>query len=207
MGRVAVLAALLAGACAEAPPAATGAGAAAAPGTGAERLVMPPALPGWSMTTPSIRIPESAPDARPAMAERAVAPDPATVQPIAAPPPAIMAAAPNRSTAPPILAAAAPKPRPVATPQAVPVPASLRGEPRVQLVAAGSEAEAQAHWAGFTLRLPDLAEGRVPEILALERPGQATIWRLRIGGFADPGEARAWCDRLRERGRTCWVSG
>jgi cell division septation protein DedD len=77
----------------------------------------------------------------------------------------------------------------------------------VQLVAAGSEAEARAHWAAFVQRLPDLAEGREPFILPFERPGQPTVWRLRAGGFASAAEAQAWCDRLRARGAACWVSG
>ncbi len=226
-----LLAAMLACACATVPPdQATGAGPAGEP------LVMPPALPARAMAVPVIAVPEAAASAGPAETPLPVAatpPAPATVAtpaapvtrvavatPVEAPPPVVVpapasapeppavppAAAPVAAAAPVIqaaVAAPAPIPEPVATPRA----AGPRDAPRVQLVAAGSEAEARAHWGSFAQRLPDLAEGRVPHVLAVERPGQAPIWRLRVGGFADAAEARAWCERLRARGGNCWVSG
>ncbi len=168
------------------------------PGTGpaGEPLVMPPALPARAMAVPAIAVPEAAaiPAIAPeptavAVAAPAIAPEP----PAPAPPAAVAAAAPVAATRPAI-APEGPRERP-------------REGPRVQLVAAGSEAEARAHWSGFVQRLPDLAEGREPYFVASERPGQAMIWRLRVGGFADAGEARAWCERLRARGGNCWVAG
>jgi hypothetical protein len=190
-----LLAAILACACAAVPPETT-----AEPAVEAERLVMPPALPGRAMSTPVIPVPEAAARAAPAEPPPVVA----LAGPVIAPEPPAVQSRPAVAAAPPAVQAAA-EPHPVAMPRAA--PGSFRGGPHVQLVAAGSAAEARAHWSGLVQRLPDLAEGRTPHILAFERAGQATIWRLRIGGFGDAGEARAWCERLRARGGNCWVAG
>jgi hypothetical protein len=195
------LALLLIG-CAAAPPD-------AAPVAAEERLVMPPALPARLAAVPPLaEWPAAAPlPARPAMpaVEVAASPPPdrpaAPASPPIPPPPAALPPAPM-----PAAVAEAPAPPPAPRREA-PVPAGRGGGAQVQLVAAGTEAEARAHWAGFAQRLPDLAEGRSPQVIAFERPGQATIWRLRLGGFADAAEARAWCEALRARGGSCWVAG
>lgn len=190
-----LLAALLACGCAAVP-----AEIPDEPAVEAERLVMPPALPGRAMATPRLAVPDAGPVAAAVEPPTAVTPAPPAGSPPA--PPTVVA-----PTAPLVPAATAPPSAPAASPRPSAPPAGGRDGPRVQLVAAGSEAEARAHWASFVQRLPDLAEGRVPQILGFERPGQATIWRLRVGGFTDAGEAGAWCDRLRARGGTCWVAG
>lgn len=181
-----LLALLLACGCA-AVPADLGPGM----GPGGEALVMPPALPARALAVPAIAVPEAA-------AMPASVPEAPVVTPVAA----VIAPAPPEPPAPALAASI-----PAAAPVAANRPAIAREGPQVQLVAAGSEAEARAHWSGFAQRLPDLAEGREPQILAVERPGQAMIWRLRVGGFADAGAAHAWCERLRARGGSCWVSG
>jgi hypothetical protein len=126
-----------------------------------------------------------------------------------APDPAPIAEAPAPATepppAPPVVVASAPPPEPIPRPPAA--PREPREGPRVQLVAAGSEAEAMRHWARLTQQLPELTEGRTPLVLTLERPDQPTVFRLRLGGFASAEAAQAWCAQLRARGSACWVSG
>jgi hypothetical protein len=76
----------------------------------------------------------------------------------------------------------------------------------VQITAAGSEAEAQRHWDNFAARLPDLAAGRTPLILRVERENAPPIFRLRLAGFANREEAERFCARLAERQLACWIS-
>ncbi|NGM20417.1 SPOR domain-containing protein [Roseomonas stagni] len=114
--------------------------------------------------------------------------------------PAPSAAAPPDAPAPPIILATLPEPSATR-----PAPATPSG-PRVQIAAAGSEAEAQRHWAGFATRLPDLAAGRTPVILRVEREAAPPIFRLRVAGFANREEAERFCARLAERQLPCWVS-
>jgi hypothetical protein len=171
---------MLPAACAPQPPEDL---AVAEPAAPEARIVMPPALPGLLSDAVTVR-PLLLAETRPADSPRAPS---VVVLPLPAP-----AAEPAAATA-----AAAPRPPRLAAP----------GGPQVQLVAAGSEAEATAHWNGFAQRAPDLAEGRSPLVLAFERPGLPTVWRLRVGGFESAGAAGAWCGRLRARGIACWVSG
>ncbi len=91
-------------------------------------------------------------------------------------------------------------------PPAPPRPAPAPGL-HVQITAAGSEAEAQRHWDSFATRLPDLAAGRTPIILRLDRDNAPPVFRLRLGGFANREEAERFCTRLAERQLPCWISG
>ncbi|MBS7812470.1 SPOR domain-containing protein [Roseococcus pinisoli] len=134
------------------------------------------------------------------------APPPA---PAAAPAPAPVAAAPvqHAPAAAPAPVAAVPAPRvapapaqPAARPAAA-APAT-GGRFMVQLSAAGSEQAARTEWTRLQRRAPDLA-GRSPIVTRFERDGQATLWRLRTGGFADQAAARAFCAQLREKSVAC----
>lgn len=179
------------------PPETTGAGIPEA--EAAERPLPPPALPGRvAALPPRIALPMAPAAAQPPA-------EPAPIVGPAAEEPTVPAAA---ALVPPSVAQAPPAPAPRADPALAGVagPAAGREGPLVQLVAAGSEAEARAYWAGFVQRLPDLAEGAIPRILPFERPGQPTVWRLRLGGFANAEAAQAWCERLRARGSGCWVA-
>jgi Flp pilus assembly protein TadD len=82
----------------------------------------------------------------------------------------------------------------------------LPGDYQVQLVAAGSEAQAQAEWDHLAARHPGLLAERAPSIQRFQRPDGTTVWRLRTGGFADPTSAQAFCLRLRAAGASCWVA-
>ncbi|WP_424812604.1 SPOR domain-containing protein [Roseococcus sp. YIM B11640] len=118
--------------------------------------------------------------------------------PAAAPQPAAPAAAPAAVAPPAPARASAPAP---AQQAARPAPAA-GGRAQVQLSAAASEEGAKAEWARLQRRAPELA-GRSPVVTKFERDGQATMWRLRTGGFADQAAARAFCGQLRERGVNC----
>jgi hypothetical protein len=225
MRHAAILLVLALGACAageEAAGEARGEAQAANPplaASGHDPMVLPPALPGMALATPRIEMPatQAAAAVDPALRiepvfriERAPAAERAAPAATAAPPGPAAAVPPPAAPAPAVPPpAASPAPPPAAPPPAAapaPTPAGREGA-RVQLVAAGSQAEAERHWAAFRQRAPDLAEGREPLIQPLERPGQGMIWRLRVGGFADAEEAGRWCARLRERGLGCWVAG
>jgi len=112
-------------------------------------------------------------------------------------------------TASPVTAAATP-PAPAAraeVPAASPVAApAVAGRAQVQLLAVRSEESARADWARLQRRVPELA-GRTPVITRLDREGQATLWRVRTGGFADPAAARAFCEQLRARDIGCMLVG
>lgn len=42
-----------------------------------------------------------------------------------------------------------------------------------------------------------------PRITRLDREGREPLWRLRVGGLADPAAARALCEQLRTKGAAC----
>lgn len=141
---------------------------------------------------------------RPDMLRAQIQPPPA---PVATPAPVPAAAAPVPVPAPaPVPAAAAPPPRSApalvqqaARPAAAP---AAGGRFMVQLSAANSEEAARAEWGRLQRRAPELA-GRSHTITRLERDGQATLWRLRAGGFADQTAARAFCAQMREKNLAC----
>ena len=105
------------------------------------------------------------------------------------------------AVAPPVVAA----PSPPLQQAARPAPAS-GGRIQVQLLAARTEEGARADWARLQRRVPELA-GRTPVVTAFERDGQATLYRLRTGGFADGAAARAFCEQLRAREIACMPVG
>ena len=122
-------------------------------------------------------------------------PAPATVAPAAVAPPG-RTAAPRQAG--PVPNAAAPATAPV--PAARPVPAA--GRSAVQLSAAATEDAARAEWERLRRRAPELAS-MTPRITRLDREGREPLWRLRVGGMADPAAARTLCEQLRTRGVAC----
>ena len=127
---------------------------------------------------------------------RAQAQPPATPAPQTAPAAAPRAAAP----ATPPAAATPPPAQQAARPAAAP-----QGRVQVQFGALRSEEAARAEWDRLARRVPELA-GRAPAITRFDRPeGQAPLWRLRTGGFADAAAARAFCEAARAREVACNV--
>jgi hypothetical protein len=73
----------------------------------------------------------------------------------------------------------------------------------VQIAALTSEESARAEWDRVARRAPELFQGRSPAVTRLDRDGQAPLFRLRTGGFADQDAAREFCEQVRARGATC----
>ncbi len=131
--------------------------------------------------------PQLAPDAPgPALAQLQQA---AGITPKAAPP---AAAAPAPVAAPPSPAKASP---PAAT-----------GTTQVQLAATVDQAGAKAEWSKLEVKMPGLLTGQTPIFMQAVVDGQ-TIWRLRLGGFADVPAARAFCAQVIAKGGGCTVAG
>jgi cell division septation protein DedD len=96
----------------------------------------------------------------------------------------------------------APAPAPVAPP---PVAAPDNAPAQVQLAATADEPGAESVWNGLKAKMPDLFSGKTPEILPAVVNGQS-IWRLRLGGFADADDAKAFCASVKAKGADCTVA-
>lgn len=129
-------------------------------------------------------------------APRPVAPAPSG--PVAAP------AATAPQAAAPQAAAPAAAPAQPAAPAARPAP-TPNGSIRVQLGALTSEEAARGEWDRLARRHPDLLGAFRPQIVRFEREGQATLYRLRTGGFADVAAARDFCEQARARSMPCAI--
>jgi hypothetical protein len=132
----------------------------------------------------------------------------AAVQPAARPAPAPAAPVAEASIdTPSVIAQAATPlapPMPQASASAPPAPARPVGRVQVQLGALISEEAARAEWNRLAARLPELFQGRSPQVVRLDRgEGQAPLFRLRTGGLADQEAATAFCERVRARGGAC----
>ena len=110
-----------------------------------------------------------------------------------APAPAPAAAAPSASPLPDTPAPAA---------RTTPRPAPAAGGTMVQIAALDSEAAAKTEWQRLAKRMPDVLGGRDPVMQRAERDGKS-VWRVRLGGFADTAEATAFCGRVRAKGGAC----
>ncbi|MFL1460616.1 SPOR domain-containing protein [Roseococcus sp. DSY-14] len=115
--------------------------------------------------------------------------------------------APRAATPPAPAATPAPAPTVIPAPaqQAARPAAAPQGRVQVQFGALRSEEAARQEWERLSRRAPELG-GRSPAITRFDRPdGQAPLWRLRTGGFADAAAARAFCEGLRAREVACNV--
>lgn len=147
-----------------------------------ETPVAPPVrtAPRAARATPAAE----APPVQPAALTSPTAPMPLPIPPQVPPPPgAAVARAP-------------------ASPSSSARPPAAGGKAEVQFGALSSMEAARAEWNRLSRRAPELFRGRQPAITKLERNG-TTLYRLRSGGFADGGAARAFCDQARARGVTC----
>jgi SPOR domain len=75
----------------------------------------------------------------------------------------------------------------------------------VQLAATGSEAGAQAVWNALERKMPNLLGHRTADIIPAVVRGQ-TVWRLRLGGFANLAAARDFCASVQAQGAACTVA-
>jgi hypothetical protein len=76
----------------------------------------------------------------------------------------------------------------------------------VQLAAAPDEVQAEAAWATAQQKAPDLLAGKDAIILPAVING-ASVWRVRLGGFASASAAQAFCALLTAKGAACTVAG
>lgn len=104
---------------------------------------------------------------------------------------------------PPAPPAAAPAP--AAAPTPAPVAAQASGPAQVQLAATAGEPGAQSVWDGLKHKMPDLLAGKSPLILPAVVNGKS-VWRLRVGGFATPAAAQAFCAAVVAKGAACAVT-
>ncbi len=111
--------------------------------------------------------------------------------------PAAKAAAGSTNQAPPL---------PTETPASVPLRATTTEDvPTVQVQLAGatpSRDAAELKWLGLKRIMPALLGNREPILAEVARDG-GTAWRVRTSGFADSGEASAFCERVRATGTSC----
>ena len=113
-----------------------------------------------------------------------------TVTPSVVHPPALSAAA--------AVAPASPAPVPASTAVGVP------GTTTVQLATVHSEAATTYEWHRLQKRLPDLLGSREPFVTVAEQRGRS-LWLLHTGGFANRGQAAAFCQRVHAKGFHCDV--
>ena len=124
------------------------------------------------------------------------------------------AAAPERAATP--RTAAAPRTAEPAAP-ATPAPAAAEpaeaarfapvstGRIRVQLGALTSEETARGEWDRLARAHADLLGAFRPQVVRFEREGQATLYRLRTGGFATVATAQAFCEQAKAKRMPCVV--
>ena len=72
----------------------------------------------------------------------------------------------------------------------------------VQLAAVDTEQAAKTEWQRLAKKIPDLLGRREPVVQKAERDGK-TVWRIRLGGFADTAEATSFCSKVRAKGGAC----
>jgi hypothetical protein len=93
---------------------------------------------------------------------------------------------------------------PQASASAAPAPARPVGRVQVQLGALPTEEAARAEWNRLAARMPELFQGRSPQVVRLDRgEGQTPLFRLRTGGLADQEAATSFCEQVRARGGAC----
>ncbi len=116
-------------------------------------------------------------------------------------PPQLAAPPPGAAIAQLDQAAGVPAPPP---PPLMPAPAQpAAGNVSVQLGATPDEPGAEALWARLTAKFPDALAGRTPDIVPAIVKGES-VWRVRVGGFADVASGEAFCASL--KGAACTVA-
>jgi hypothetical protein len=76
---------------------------------------------------------------------------------------------------------------------------------QVQLGALTSEQAARAEWARLNRLVPDLLQGRSPQIMRFDREGRSPLYRLRTGGLPDADAAAEFCEQIKARRGACMM--
>lgn len=178
-----------------------------------ESLLPPPEAPRpVPLPPPSLPAQQAALTDGPTEAERAREPEQPAAPPAQASAPPVTAAAPP--PAPPRPAASAPPPpapsqvaaASVPPPPPTPAPTPTQaGRIQVQLAAVPSEQAATAEWNRLRRRMPELLGNQNLVVSRGEREGQP-FWRVRTGAFEDNASARAFCERVKAAGGSCFVA-
>jgi hypothetical protein len=166
--------------------------------------------------TGTLAPPPEVPDPKALRAAPASAPAPAIPAPVAPTAPLVMHSAtvpvPAARPVPPAAAQAAAAQPAQTEPKPAPAPAAAAHEAAapahataVQLAALPTEEAARAEWAIMTRRMPDILHGHTPAYSKVERDGRL-YWRVRVVGFGDVAQARAFCDRVRAKSANCSVA-
>jgi hypothetical protein len=79
------------------------------------------------------------------------------------------------------------------------------GTVAVQLASIGSDAGAYEVWSVLQQKMPDLLSRRSADIVPAMVNGQ-NVWRVRVGGFANVADARAFCKSVQARHAACTVA-
>jgi len=137
-------------------------------------------------------------------------------QPLPRPEPPVIAKAPTTPVETGKLPAAAPVTKPatpptekvVATaPKAPTAPATPKtggGSYLVQIGAFSSPTLADKGWNDAAALAPGMAAGKGKKVETVDRDGK-TLYRTSVTGFADQASAKAFCDRLKAAGKSCFV--
>jgi SPOR domain len=83
--------------------------------------------------------------------------------------------------------------------------APLAGRFALHLFSVPSPTQVSSEWRHLTERYPELAGLGLREPQAVHDPRRGTMYTVDVGAFATEAEARAVCDGLRSRGRSCKV--
>jgi cell division septation protein DedD len=94
------------------------------------------------------------------------------------------------------------KEKPVAP---TPAPESDNDSVKVQLGAYRSEKEAQDAWNAMQKKHADLLESEQPNVVKANLGAKGIYYRLRIGGFTDAVDAKAFCGKLTAAGQACII--
>lgn len=157
-------------------------------------------LPPAQATQPALRPAQNPPPPAQAAAQP---PAKAAVVPKSA------AAIPAPKAAPVDKAAATPKPKPLAEkPPEKPAEKSAAtakaGAAAVQIGAVSSTALADQTWNDAVAVSPGMAAGKGKGVEKVEKDGK-TLYRTSVTGFASKAEAQAFCAKLKDAGKACFV--
>lgn len=167
--------------------------------------------PAASQSAPAGVVEESANEGQTeAAAPAAKASSPKTAGPAQAAKPKVAAPAPTTrqaaaKPAPAKIAKAAPVKAAPAPATSAPAKSAATGAYVLQIGSYKSEAIAKAAWAAYA-RKHAMVSGETPDIQRADLGAKGVWYRLRIGSFAGPGAAAAFCDKLKADGGGCFVA-
>lgn len=153
------------------------------------------------------------PQARPVASVKVAQAAPATPPPTAIkpairalppPPPAAAKVADKPAPKAALPAAKVPEPAPAKAPESAPAKAAAAGGASVQIGAVSSTVLAEKAWKDAVAVAPGLAAGKGKGVEKIEKNG-GTLYRTAVTGFASKADAQAFCAKLQDAGKSCFV--